>query len=447
MLTNFLPPIALPPSLNEKGTYFERLSAAFLLADPVQAEQYEAVWTWAEWVAGPGAPYAGANGWSGKDVGIDLVAKLRGHEGYAAIQCKFYDPQHRIAQADLAGFLTVSAKDPFHHRVVMDSTVVEWSSNADAMLLGLDRPVIRIGLSELRASPIQWGQFAAKGEVVLAPKKELRPHQLDALAAVRAGFADHARGKVIMACGTGKTFTSLKIAEDLVGADGVVLFLVPSLALMAQTVRDGITDAGLKYFQAAYPEETITKEDVFYYVYGLLHSDDYRSLFGESLYKQLPRIPTVKTAADFWAFTAAGRKLGDLHVGYGTVEPYPVVVAQGDLRLASIANPEAFFHVTKMRFGGKGKDRSTIIYNSNITITDIPEEAYEYVVNGKPAIEWVMERQAVKEDPTSGITNDANRYAVETMGDPRYPFDLLCRVITVSLETVKIVRGLPKLNI
>ena len=134
---------------------------------------------------------------------------------------------------------------------------------------------------------------------------------------------------------------------------------------------------------------------------------------------------------------------------YETVEPYPVVVAQGDLRLASIANPEAFFHVTKMRFGGKGKakDRSTIIYNSNITITDIPEEAYDYVVNGKPAIEWVMERQAVKEDPTSGIINDANRYAVETMVDPRYPFDLLCRVITVSLETVKIVKGLPKLDI
>lgn len=127
----------------------------------------------------------------------------------------------------------------------------------------------------------------------------------------------------------------------------------------------------------------------------------------------------------------------------------PNFVGTTDTRLASIANPEAFFHVTKMRFGGKGKakDRSTIIYNSNITITEIPEAAHDYVVNGKPAIEWVIERQAVKEDPTSGITNDANRYAVETMGDPRYPFDLLSRVITVSLETVKIVKGLPKLEI
>ena len=246
---------------------------------------------------------------------------------------------------------------------------------------------------------------------------------------------------------TGQCFP-LKLYEQASPADEGDLFAGHETAT-GYTVRDGITDAGLKHFQAAYPGETITKEDLFYYVYGLLHSEDYRSTFADNLSKELPRIPTVKAAADFWAFTAAGRKLGNLHVGYETVEPYPVVVAQGDLRLASIATPEAFFHVTKMRFGGKGKakDRSTIIYNSNITITDIPEEAYDYVVNGKPAIEWVMERQAVKEDPTSGITNDANRYAVETMGDPRYPFDLLCRVITVSLETVKIVRGLPKLDI
>ena len=111
----------------EKGTYFERLSRAFLLADPVQAEQYESVWTWAEWVAGPGSTYAVANGWSGKDVGIDLVAKVRDHDAYAAIQCKFYDSQHAIAQKDLSGFIAVSDKAPFHHRVVMDSTVVDWS--------------------------------------------------------------------------------------------------------------------------------------------------------------------------------------------------------------------------------------------------------------------------------------------------------------------------------
>lgn len=252
----------------DKGTYFERLCAAFLTSDPVQAEQYEAVWPWAEWVAQAGASWAAQNGWTGKDVGIDLVAKLRGHDGYAAIQCKFYSPQHRIAQADIAGFIAVSDKAPFHHRVVMDSTVVEWSGNAEAMLLGHARHIIRIGLGELRASPIQWGRFAAKGEIVLAAKKELRPHQLDALTAVRTGFAANDRGKVIMACGTGKTFTSLKIAEDLVGADGLVLFLVPSLALMAQTVREWTADTKTPLRSFAVCSDTqvgkrrIAKEDI-----------------------------------------------------------------------------------------------------------------------------------------------------------------------------------------
>lgn len=145
----------------------------------------------------------------------------------------------------------------------------------------------------------------------------------------------------------------------------------------------------------------------------------------------------------------AGRELGDLHVNYEVAEPYPAVVEQGDLRLATITDPKAFFRVTKMRFGGTGraKDKSVIIYNSNITVTGIPPEAYAYVVNGKPAIEWVMERQAIREDAKSGIVNDANRYATETIGDPRYPFDLLCRVITVSLETVRIVRALPGLDL
>ena len=214
-------------------------------------------------------------------------------------------------------------------------------------------------------------------------------------------------------------------------------------------MRDGITDEGLKHFQTAYPSESITKEDIFYYVYGLLHSPIYRETFADNLSKELPRIPTVKKPEDFWHFVRAGRQLGDLHINYETVEPYPVVVAQGDLRLAHIPDPEAFFRVTKMKFAGTGraKDKTSIIYNSNITITDIPEDAYSYVVNGKPAIEWVMERQSVKTDAKSGIINDANDYANETIGDPRYPFDLLCRVITVSLETVKIVKALPELDI
>jgi predicted helicase len=212
--------------------------------------------------------------------------------------------------------------------------------------------------------------------------------------------------------------------------------------------RDAITDEGLAHFQAAYPGEAIIKDDLFYYVYGLLHSEEYRARFADNLSKQLPRIPAVKQAADFWVFVDAGRKLGDLHCDYEEVEPYPVTIAQGDLRLANIPDPERFYRVEQMKFAGKrpNLDKSTVIYNANITMTDIPLAAYEYVVNGKPALEWIMERQCVKTDKASGIVNDANRYAIETVGDPAYPLLLFQRVITVSLETMKIVKALPPLG-
>ena len=216
-------------------------------------------------------------------------------------------------------------------------------------------------------------------------------------------------------------------------------------------VRDGITDSGLKHFQSKYPGVEIQKEDIFYYVYGLLHSEDYRSRYGNNLSKELPRIPCVKKEKDFWAFSEAGRKLGEIHVNYDSVEPYPVTVKQGDLRLAQIQNPVQFYAVGtgKWKFGKntEGLDFTTVTYNSNITMQGIPPEAYDYIVNGKPALEWVMERQIVKTDKASGIVNDANRYANEVMGDPTYPFKLFQRVITVSLETMKIVRSLPDLDV
>uniref|UniRef100_UPI002360C3A1 type ISP restriction/modification enzyme n=1 Tax=Bartonella sp. ML70XJBT TaxID=3019096 RepID=UPI002360C3A1 len=216
-------------------------------------------------------------------------------------------------------------------------------------------------------------------------------------------------------------------------------------------VCDGITDAGLLKFQSAYPNEAITKEDIFYYVYGILHSEDYRARYADNLCKELPRIPCVKTAEDFGKFVTAGRELGHLHVNYEDVEPYPVTFKKGNPKQTDISNPKEFYYVNKMNFAkiknSKEKDKSTVIYNSNIIITDIPLEAYEYIVNGRPALEWVMGRQCVKTDKKSGIVNDANRYAIETMGNPAYPLELFQRVITVSLETMKIVKNLPKLEI
>ena len=217
------------------------------------------------------------------------------------------------------------------------------------------------------------------------------------------------------------------------------------------TRRDAITDERLTHFKAAYPGEEISKEDLFYYIYGLLHSLDYRERFKNNLAKALPRIPAVKTFADFAAFRDAGRALGDLHMNFESVEPYMVTFKEGDHALINEAqnDPVKFYRVKKMKFGGKGKDKdkTTVIYNDSITMQNIPMEAYDYVVNGKPALEWVMERQVVKQDKASGIINDANDYANETVGDPRYPLDLFRRVITVSLETMRIVNGLPSLDI
>ncbi len=224
---------------------------------------------------------------------------------------------------------------------------------------------------------------------------------------------------------------------------------VGALDLEAVGQRSGISVEGLGHFQAAYPGSEITEDDLFYYIYALLHSPDYRESYADNLSKELPRIPAVKGIENFRAYAEAGRKLGDLHVGYEGVDPYPVSIAQGDLRLANIDDPESFYRVEQMRFAGKRPklDKTTVLYNANITMTGIPLEAYEYVVSGKPALEWVMERQSVRTDKASGIVNDANRYAVETVDNPAYPMLLFQRVITVSLETLKVVRSLPPLDL
>ena len=212
--------------------------------------------------------------------------------------------------------------------------------------------------------------------------------------------------------------------------------------------RDAITEYGLKHFQSAYPDESIGREDIFHYIYGLLHSIDYRERYRANLAKELPRIPCVKSVKDFRMFRDAGKRLGELHVGYESVDLYPAEIATGGKALSTM-QPKAAYRVTKMKHPGSGrnKDRTTVIYNPYITIRNIPEDAWDYVVNGKPALQWVMLRQCVKTHKASGIVSDANRYAIETVGDPRYPLDLFLRVITVSLETMKIVRALPELRI
>jgi predicted helicase len=182
--------------------------------------------------------------------------------------------------------------------------------------------------------------------------------------------------------------------------------------------------------------KNITKEDIFYYVYGFLHSPEYRMTFANDLKKMLPRLPLVDDVKDFWAFSKAGRQLADLHLNYKSVPAHPGVIVDG--------NDCGFYEVQKMRFPSK-EDKSTILYNSRIRVSNIPLEAYEYVVNGKSAIEWIMERYQITTHKESGIVNDPNDWSREH-NKPRYILDLLLSIVNVSVQTVEIVKSLPKLK-
>ncbi|WP_226849801.1 DEAD/DEAH box helicase [Acidithiobacillus ferrooxidans] len=200
--------------------------------------------------------------------------------------------------------------------------------------------------------------------------------------------------------------------------------------------HDAITDAALADYRAAYGDDSITKEDLFYHVYGILHAPDYREQFAADLRKMLPRIPRPGSSKDFWAFSDAGRELADLHLHYETVEPWPLE----EVLTSTVED----WRVMKMRYPSKA-DKSSIIVNAHLTIKGIPPEALEYVVNGKPAIEWAMERYQVTTDKDSGIHNDPNAWGQEH-GDSRYIVDLVKRVVRVSMETVRIVKRLPQIT-
>lgn len=218
----------------DKGTKFERLMKAFLATDPVYAEQFKDVWLWGEWPGNDGK----------RDTGIDLVAQNRLGQGYVAFQCKMYAPTSTISKEDIDTFMSESGKEGFVERIVV-STTDKWSANAENAIKGQQIPVRRVGLSDLEASPIDWGHFSFETPEVLVTvgKKSPRQHQTKAIDAALAGFSSTNRGKLIMACGTGKTFTSLKLAEQYVGPGGSILFLVPSISLLSQTLREWSVEA------------------------------------------------------------------------------------------------------------------------------------------------------------------------------------------------------------
>ena len=218
----------------DKGDRFERLVLNLLRTEPEWVNRFSDVWLWSEWPGREGRP----------DTGVDLVAKLRDRDGYAAIQCKFYDPAHRVSKGDLDTFLSASGGREFVSRYFFDTAEV-WNGNATETARHQAVPVQRVDIAYLDEAKIDWGQYSWSTPEVMVPlgPKRLRPHQERALADVVSGLETHDRGKLIMACGTGKTFTSLKIAERMVGAGGRVLFLVPSIQLLSQSLREWMQEA------------------------------------------------------------------------------------------------------------------------------------------------------------------------------------------------------------
>ena len=213
----------------EKGTYFEELILLYFKNEASYKDLYSDVWMYSDW--------ADLQNLDKRDTGIDLVAKTRGTDEYHAIQCKFYAEDYRVQKSDIDSFFTASGKRPFTHRLIV-TTTNNWSEHADEAMRDQQIPVSKIDLNALENSQIDWSKYQSKQAITLKAKKSLREHQTSALKAVTAGLSTADRGKLIMACGTGKTFTSLKIAEQIAGKGKRVLFLVPSLSLLSQTLTE-----------------------------------------------------------------------------------------------------------------------------------------------------------------------------------------------------------------
>ena len=226
----------------EKGTYFEELIRTYFRFEASYAALYSDVWLFADWAKEIAPPEFGM---SAKDTGIDLVAKTRGTEEYHAIQCKCYAPDYRVMKGDIDSFFTASGKKYFAQRIIIVATTNDWSENAENALSSQQPPVYKIDLHDLELSQIDWAKYQPSKSPALKPKKQLRQHQITATTKVGLGFSSSDRGKLIMACGTGKTFTSLKIAEKIAGKNKVVLFLVPSLNLLSQSLTEWTQESAI----------------------------------------------------------------------------------------------------------------------------------------------------------------------------------------------------------
>ena len=193
--------------------------------------------------------------------------------------------------------------------------------------------------------------------------------------------------------------------------------------------RENITDWSLQKFKTTYKDKKITKWDIFYYIYAVLHHPEYKTKYAANLRRELPHIPYTM---DFWSFSKAGKQLADLHLNYEDAKEYP-------LDKIETSGQKLNWEVEKMRLS---KDKTTIIYNDFLSLTGIPPETFDYKLGNRSALDWIIEQYRIKTDKRSGITNNPNR-----PDEPDYIVKLICKIVTVSLETVKIITNLPPLMI
>lgn len=336
----------------------------------------------------------------------------------------------------------------------MDPTKIAWGDGLKSLL----RRKIQVGYSTTAARLSVYRPFCKQHVYFDAPLNE-RQYQLPKLFPTPAheniafGFTGRGATKefsVLMVDTlpdlesiSKAQWMSLYTYEPVVQEDGGFnLNLGGGEVVDGYTRKENITDATLAAYRSTYGDEGIAKEDIFYYIYALLHHPEYREKYAADLKKMLPRIPLVK---GFWEYSRTGRALAELHLGYESVEPYPLDEVASSPAPEDLEERFEFYRVQKLQFGPK-KDKTRIKYNGHLTLKGIPEEAYEYQVNGRSALEWVIDRYQVKTDKKSLITNDPNDYC-RAVNDPRYIVDLIKRLVTVSLETQKLVGTLPRFEV
>lgn len=336
----------------------------------------------------------------------------------------------------------------------MDPTKIAWGDGLKSLL----RRKIQVGYSTTAARLSVYRPFCKQHVYFDAPLNE-RQYQLPKLFPTPAheniafGFTGRGATKefsVLMVDTlpdlesiSKAQWMSLYTYEPVVQEDGGFnLNLGGGEVVDGYTRKENITDATLAAYRSTYGDEGIAKEDIFYYIYALLHHPEYREKYAADLKKMLPRIPLVK---GFWEYSRTGRALAELHLGYESVDPYPLDEVASSPAPEDLEERFEFYRVQKLQFGPK-KDKTRIKYNGHLTLKGIPEEAYEYQVNGRSALEWVIDRYQVKTDKKSLITNDPNDYC-RAVNDPRYIVDLIKRLVTVSLETQKLVGTLPRFEV